>query len=70
MVITASHNPPRWSAFKVRSEYAGSAPPEVLLRIEARIPEAAQTGVHRLPLTEAREQGLVEEFDPRPAYVR
>ena len=70
VVITASHNPPRWSGFKFRSEYAGSAPPEVLSMIEARVPEVLRTGVRRLPLTEAIEHGLVEEFDARPAYTR
>ncbi|MEE8346536.1 MAG: phosphoglucomutase/phosphomannomutase family protein [Dehalococcoidia bacterium] len=70
VVITASHNPPRWSGFKFRSEYAGSAPPEVLSMIEARVPEVLSTGVRRVPLTEAIEHGLVEQFDPRPAYTR
>lgn len=70
VVITASHNPPRWSGFKFRSEYGGSAPPEVLSKIEARVPEVLRTGVRRLPLTEAIENGLVEQFDPRPAYAQ
>jgi len=33
VVITASHNPSQYSGFKVRTEYAGAAPPEVLTRI-------------------------------------
>ena len=37
VVITASHNPAQYQGFKFRSEYGGSAPPEVL----------AQTGHRR-----------------------
>jgi phosphomannomutase len=67
VVITASHNPAQYSGFKVRTEYAGSAPPDVLSRIEALIPPTAR--VARLPLAEAKAKGLVEMFDPRPDYV-
>jgi phosphomannomutase len=68
-VITSSHNPAQWSGFKVRPEYGGSAPPEVLAQIEAHIPQVAASGdVEALPLPEAKARGLVETFDPRPAY--
>jgi phosphomannomutase len=67
VVITASHNPPQYSGFKVRTEYAGAAPPNVLGRIEALLPGTAQ--VPRLPLAEAKAKGLVEMFDPRPHYI-
>ncbi len=69
VVITASHNPAQYSGFKVRTEYAGSAPPAVLSRIEALIPEALSQGVARMPLSEAKAKGLVEPFDPRPDYL-
>ena len=67
VVITASHNPAQYNGFKVRTEYAGAAPPEVLSRIEALIPPTAQ--VPHLPLAEAKAKGLVEMFDPRPDYI-
>src|SRR4030042_6214105 len=38
VVITASHNPRQYHGFKVRTEYAGAAPPGVLGRIEALVP--------------------------------
>jgi len=69
VVITSSHNPRQWSGFKFRPEYGGSAPPEVLAQIEAHIPKIVASGaVEGLPLAEAKAQGLVETFDPRPAY--
>jgi alpha-D-glucose phosphate-specific phosphoglucomutase len=69
VVITSSHNPSQWSGFKFRPEYGGSAPPEVLAQIEAHIPKIVASGnVQGLPLADAKAQGLVETFDPRPAY--
>jgi len=69
VVITSSHNPAEWSGFKVRTEYAGAAPPEVLSRIESLIPEARKKGTPGIPLAEAKRRGLVELFDPRPQYL-
>jgi phosphomannomutase len=68
-MITASHNPGDYNGFKVRTEYAGSAPPEILSQIEDRIPVAATSGATRMPLQDGRAQGLVHDFDPRPTYL-
>jgi phosphomannomutase len=68
-MITASHNPWRYNGFKYKPEYAGSASPEVVERLEAPLAEIQRTGaVKRMPLAEAQRQGLVEAFDPEPAY--
>ena len=70
VVITSSHNPWRYNGVKYKPEYAGSASPEVVARLEAPLSEIAASGpVPRLPLAEAQRQGLVELFDPRPAYM-
>jgi phosphomannomutase len=70
VIITASHNPARWNGFKYRPEYAGSAPPEVLTVLEAALPGILAAGEpKRLPLAEAEAGGLLQRFDPRPAYV-
>lgn len=69
VVITASHNPARYSGFKFRPDYGGSAPPPVLARIEALIPDE-RLELPRLSLTEAKAQGLLEVLDPRPAYLK
>jgi phosphomannomutase len=70
VIITASHNPARWNGFKYRPEYAGSAPPEVLAALEAPLPGILAAGEpKRVPLAEAEAGGLVERFDPRPAYL-
>ena len=70
VVITASHNPPRWNGFKYRPEYAGSAPPKVIAALEAPLPQILAAGEPgRLPLAEAERRGLVQVFDPRPTYL-
>ncbi|MBC8448485.1 MAG: phosphoglucomutase/phosphomannomutase family protein [Chloroflexi bacterium] len=65
--ITASHNPPWDNGFKVRDEHGGAVDPQGLREIEARIPPIEQ--VKRLPLAEAEAQGLLQRFDPAPAYL-
>jgi phosphomannomutase len=70
VVITSSHNPATWNGFKYKPDYAGSASPEVIERIEAPIPQILATnGVRRLSLEEAASKGLLERLDPRPAYL-
>ena len=70
VVITSSHNPALYSGFKVRTEQASAASPEVLSQIEALIPEALDGAVERMPLEEATAKGLVQKFDPRADYLR
>jgi phosphomannomutase len=70
VIITASHNPARWNGFKYRPEYAGSAPPEVTAALEGSLPSILAAGEPDcLPLAAVEASGLVERFDPRPAYL-
>lgn len=70
VVITASHNPGIWNGFKYKPEYAGSASPEVVAALEERIAaiQAGRDSVRRMSLDEARRKGMVQMFDPTPAY--
>jgi phosphomannomutase len=43
IIITASHNPPQYSGFKLKGSYGGPAYPEMIAAIEALIPAAAPT---------------------------
>lgn len=65
--ITASHNPPSDNGFKVRSEFGGAVDPNVLLEIEAAIPETKSE--KREPLASAISKGLVKKFDASTAYL-
>jgi alpha-D-glucose phosphate-specific phosphoglucomutase len=65
-IITASHNPGSDNGYKYKPEYAGSASPEVIAKLEANL-EA--TPVKRIELKEAERLGLIERFDGMPAYL-
>jgi phosphomannomutase len=70
VVITASHNPPQWNGFKFKPDYGGSASPQVAEELERHIARAEASGtVARMTVAEARDKGLIELFDPRPAYL-
>jgi alpha-D-glucose phosphate-specific phosphoglucomutase len=66
--ITASHNPPADNGFKVRNETGGAIDPAGLKEIEALIP-ANKKAVKRIPFKKAQARGLVQDFDPAPAYI-
>ena len=69
IIITASHNPGAYNGFKYKPEYAGSAPPDVVDALEAAIEAGrAAGGPKRVSLQEGASKGLIEVFDPRPAY--
>ncbi len=72
VIITSSHNPAAWNGFKVRPEYAGSAPPEVLAVLEKNIAaiQAGQEFVKRIKLDAAIQDNLVIKFNPAPAYLK
>jgi alpha-D-glucose phosphate-specific phosphoglucomutase len=66
-IITASHNPPSDNGFKYKPEYAGSASPSVIAKLEAQL---GATPVQRISLDDAERQGQVERLDAGPAYLR
>ena len=69
IIITASHNPAKWNGFKIKSDDGASAPTELIAEVEKHISRIFTAGgVHRLALTEAVKQGLVEYLDLSPIY--
>ena len=66
-IITASHNPGIWNGFKFKPEYAGSATQEITDLLEHFIASAGR--VRSMPLEQARDQGMITEFDPAPPYM-
>jgi len=66
VMITASHNPPRFSGFKIKADYAGSADERVTAKVESHL---FRTEPKVVPLDEAKAKGLVEEADFVPGYL-
>jgi len=72
VMITASHNPPRYNGIKLKAAYGGSASPQDAAEIEQRIHENDTDGqpARSISLDEGVAQGLVHYFDPFPAYEK
>lgn len=69
VMITASHNPPRYNGIKLKAAFGGSASPADCKDVERRIVAANGTPPQRLDIDTAVERGLVTRFDPFPAYT-
>ena len=66
VMITASHNPPRYNGIKLKAGFGGSASPADCKEVERRILAAGDTLPQRIEFSAA--QGLITRFDPFPAY--
>ncbi len=70
VMITASHNPPRYNGVKLKAAYGGSASPEQHRQVERLL--MANVAAGRAPrvmsLDEAVRSGRVAKFDPAWAY--
>ncbi len=75
VMITASHNPPRYNGIKVKAAFGGSALPATMKQIEARIvaiQAAGQAPLYAEPVWQedvVPAAGGVVRFDPLPAYL-
>jgi alpha-D-glucose phosphate-specific phosphoglucomutase len=70
VMITASHNPPRYNGIKLKAAYGGSASAADTRKVEAEI--AANLAANRAPavmeLSDALKKEMIVRFDPFPAY--
>jgi phosphomannomutase len=65
VMITASHNPPQFNGFKLKSEYGGSSPAEVCLAVESFLDRnPVRSNRSKQPATASR----VKLQDIRPAH--
>jgi phosphomannomutase len=69
-MITASHNAPRYNGVKLKASYGGSASREDSRRVEANLRrnEERARGPNLIDFDHGVEQGLIEKFNPAPAY--
>lgn len=70
VMITASHNAPRYNGIKLKAAYGGSALPEQCRRVEVYINdnEERARGPNLMDFDKARELGLIQKFNPLPIY--
>ncbi len=70
VMITASHNAPRYNGLKLKASYGGSASPKQNKRVEQLLERnlAEAHGPNLMDLEQAIQQGKVIKFDPSWAY--
>jgi len=70
VMITASHNAPRYNGVKLKAAYGGSALPEQCRRVEIYLNdnEALGRGPNLMDMEQARQEGLIQRFNPVLAY--
>ncbi len=67
VMITASHNPARFSGIKFKESFGGPADPAVTARIESWL---GRRRVKRMPMAEARRRRRLETADFKSGYFR
>jgi len=70
VVITASHNPPRYNGVKLKAAYGGSASPEQCRRVEVYLNdnESLGRGPNLIDFEKGRQLNLIQRINPIPAY--
>jgi phosphomannomutase len=70
LMITASHNAPRYNGVKLKASYGGSALSEQCHRVEVFLSDNEQRarGPNLMDFDRAREMGLIQRFNPLPGY--
>jgi alpha-D-glucose phosphate-specific phosphoglucomutase len=70
VMITASHNAPRYNGVKLKAAYGGSALPEQCRRVEVYLNDNEQRGrgPNLMDYDQARNAGLIQKFNPLISY--
>ena len=70
IMITASHNAPRYNGVKLKASYGGSAPGEQCRRVEVYLNdnETRGRGPNQMDFEKAREMNLIQRINPIPDY--
>ena len=70
IMLTASHNAPRYNGIKLKASYGGSALPAQCRRVEVYINdnEERARGPNLMSFKKARAAGLIKKFNPLPDY--
>ncbi len=67
IVITASHNPPRYNGFKIKSRHGGPADPGMIAEVEQELGRPGE-GFERRAFDALARDGMIETVNLREAY--
>ena len=68
VVITASHNPPSYNGFKLKSSFGGPSFPSTVTEVEALIP--AEVPGFSKTMAELEEKGMLKYIDLETMYIK
>lgn len=72
IVITASHNPPEYSGFKVKANFGGPATPDQIAEIEKHLAKVLkkEPKIKAKSLQEYIDKKVIKYFDAKESYLR
>jgi alpha-D-glucose phosphate-specific phosphoglucomutase len=70
VMITASHNAPRYNGVKLKAPYGGSATSEQCRRVEVYLNDNEERGrgPNLMDYDQAKQKGIIQRFNPIPEY--
>ncbi len=69
VVLTASHNPPDYNGYKLKSHFGGPLSPELVQEIEDSIPDTSNIDLNSISIQDSIENGMIEIVDLETRYV-
>jgi phosphomannomutase len=72
IVLTASHNPPRYNGLKIKASYGGSITAEEYTRVEKHVAGLVERGIKpkMVGYESGQESGMIRRFDPSWVYYQ
>ena len=69
VVLTASHNPPDYNGYKLKSHFGGPLSPELVQEIEDIIPDTSNLDLNTISIQDSIKSGMIEIVDLETRYV-
>ncbi len=69
VVLTASHNPPSYGGYKLKSKEGGPLSPEKVQEVEDMIEDQPKAGIRDIDLSDASDRGLIVKVDLEKEYI-